>query len=137
MELSGLVVSFLAGLLLLPAGTRGLRDAGLVRRNYRDRETAFPLGALIATTGLIALAPLAFLDDRADLDLVAGRVAMVFSLLGARGSFGVNETADRLLPDLLAPVIPRRPGPGSPPPPRPDQVPPGTPNVGQQQPAGR
>ena len=72
-----------------------------------------------------------------DLDLVAGRVAMVFSLLGARGSFGVNETADRLLPDLLAPVIPVRPGPGSPPPPRPDQVPPGTPNVGQQQPAGR
>ena len=71
-----------------------------------------------------------------DLDLVAGRVAMVFSLLGARGSFGVNETADRLLPDLLAPVVPRRPGPGSPPPPRPDQVPPGTPNVGQQQPAG-
>ena len=72
-----------------------------------------------------------------DLDLVAGRVAMVFGLLGARGSFGVNETADRLLPDLLAPVIPRRPGPGSPPPPPPDQVPPGTPNVGQQQPAGR
>ena len=71
-----------------------------------------------------------------DLDLVAGRVAMVFGLLGARGSFGVNETADRLLPDLLAPVIPARPGPGSPPPPRPDQVPPGTPNVGQQQPAG-
>jgi hypothetical protein len=72
-----------------------------------------------------------------DLDLVAGRVAMVFSLLGARGSFGVNETADRLLPDLLAPVVPRRPGPGSPPPPRADQVPPGTPNVGQQRPAGR
>lgn len=72
-----------------------------------------------------------------DLDLVAGRVAMVFSLLGARGSFGVNETADRLLPDLLAPVIPRRPGPGAPPPPRPDQVPPGTPNVGDQRPAER
>ena len=70
MELSGLVVSFAAGLLLLPAGARGLRDAGLVRQNYRGRETAFPLGALIATTGLIALAPLAFLDDRADLDLL-------------------------------------------------------------------
>ena len=33
-----------------------------------------------------------------DLDLVAGRVAMVFSLLGARGSFGVKETADRCCP---------------------------------------
>jgi hypothetical protein len=72
-----------------------------------------------------------------DLDLVAGRVAMVFSLLGARGSFGVKETADRLLPDLLAPVIPRRRGPGSPPPPRTGQSPPGTPGVGQGRPAGR
>src|SRR5687768_5230539 len=70
MELSGLVVSLAAGLLLLPAGARGLRDAGLVRQNYRGRETAFPLGALIATTGLVALAPLAFLDDRADLELL-------------------------------------------------------------------
>ena len=72
-----------------------------------------------------------------DLDLVAGRVAMVFSLLGARGSFGVKDTADRLLPDLLAPVIPRRRGPGSPAPPRADQAPPGTPGVGQGRPAGR
>ena len=38
-----------------------------------------------------------------DLDLVAGRVAMIFALLGAEGSFGVKESADRLLPDLLAP----------------------------------
>jgi hypothetical protein len=38
-----------------------------------------------------------------DLDLVAGRVAMVFALLGAKGSFGVKDSADRLLPDLLAP----------------------------------
>ena len=70
MELAGLFVSFAVGLLLLPAGARGLRDAGLVRQNYRGRETAFPLGALIATAGLVALAPLAFLDDRADLDLL-------------------------------------------------------------------
>jgi len=38
-----------------------------------------------------------------DVDLIAGRVAMVFALLGAKGSFGVKDTADRLLPDLLAP----------------------------------
>jgi hypothetical protein len=41
-----------------------------------------------------------------DVDLVAGRVATVFALLGAEGSFGVKGSADRLLPDLLAP---RRP----------------------------
>ncbi|HET7590357.1 MAG TPA: copper transporter [Solirubrobacterales bacterium] len=37
-----------------------------------------------------------------DLDLTAGRLAMVFTMLGAEGSFGVKGSADRLLPDLLA-----------------------------------
>jgi hypothetical protein len=34
-------------------------------------------------------------------DLPAGKLAMVFALLGADGSFGVKGTADQLLPDLL------------------------------------
>jgi Copper transport outer membrane protein, MctB len=38
-----------------------------------------------------------------DVDLVAGRLATVFALLGAEGSFGIKSSADRLLPDLLAP----------------------------------
>jgi hypothetical protein len=38
-----------------------------------------------------------------DVDLVSGQVAMVFALLGAEGNFGVKDTADRLLPDLLTP----------------------------------
>jgi UDP-GlcNAc:undecaprenyl-phosphate GlcNAc-1-phosphate transferase len=57
-------------LFLVPAGARGLRDAGLVRENYRGALLAFPLGAVLATAALVALAPLAFLDDRADLDLL-------------------------------------------------------------------
>jgi hypothetical protein len=36
-------------------------------------------------------------------DLTAGRLATVFALLGAEGSFGVKGSADRLLPDLLPP----------------------------------
>jgi hypothetical protein len=36
-----------------------------------------------------------------DVDLPAGRLAMVFAMLGAEGSFGVKGSADRLLPDLL------------------------------------
>ncbi len=55
---------------LLPAGARGLRDAGLVRENYRGAVLAFPLGAVLATVALVALAPLAVLNDRADLDLL-------------------------------------------------------------------
>jgi hypothetical protein len=39
-----------------------------------------------------------------DLDFVSGQVAMVYGLLGAEGNFGVKDTADRLLPDLLSPA---------------------------------
>jgi UDP-GlcNAc:undecaprenyl-phosphate/decaprenyl-phosphate GlcNAc-1-phosphate transferase len=57
-------------LFVVPAGVRGLRDAGLVRENFRGAPLAFPLGAVLATAALVALAPLAFLDDRADLKLL-------------------------------------------------------------------
>jgi UDP-GlcNAc:undecaprenyl-phosphate/decaprenyl-phosphate GlcNAc-1-phosphate transferase len=70
MEWIGLPVGLAVGLLLVPAGVRGLLDAGLVRQNYRGARLAFPLGAILATAALVALAPLAFLDDRADLDLL-------------------------------------------------------------------
>jgi UDP-GlcNAc:undecaprenyl-phosphate GlcNAc-1-phosphate transferase len=66
----GLPLALALALPLVPAGARGLRDAGLVRRNYRGAELAFPLGAVLATAALVALAPLAFLNDRADLDLL-------------------------------------------------------------------
>jgi hypothetical protein len=39
-----------------------------------------------------------------DIDATAGKVAAVFALLGAEGSFGVKGSADRLLPDLLPPA---------------------------------
>ncbi|MDX6633922.1 MAG: hypothetical protein QOF06_125 [Solirubrobacterales bacterium] len=66
----GLPLALAISLFLIPAGARGLRDAGLVRENYRGAPLAFPLGAVLATAALVALAPLAFLDDRADLDLL-------------------------------------------------------------------
>lgn len=65
-----LPVGVAVALLVVPAGVRGLLDAGLVRENYRGARLAFPLGAVLATAALVALAPLAFLDDRADLDLL-------------------------------------------------------------------
>jgi UDP-GlcNAc:undecaprenyl-phosphate/decaprenyl-phosphate GlcNAc-1-phosphate transferase len=66
----GLPLALAISLFVVPAGARGLRDAGLVRENYRGARLAFPLGAVLATAALVALAPLAFLDDRADLDLL-------------------------------------------------------------------
>ena len=35
-----------------------------------------------------------------DLDLVAGKAALVYALLGAKGQFGVKSSADQLLPPL-------------------------------------
>jgi hypothetical protein len=67
----GFPVALAVALLVVPAGVRGLRDAGLLRANYRAAELAFPLGAVLATAALVALAPLAFLNDRGDLDLLA------------------------------------------------------------------
>lgn len=66
----GLPLAVAISLLLVPAGARGLRDAGLVRENYQGALLAFPLGAVLATAALVTLAPLAFLDDRGDLDLL-------------------------------------------------------------------
>jgi hypothetical protein len=39
-----------------------------------------------------------------DVETPAGKVATVFALLGAEGSFGIKGSADRLLPDLLPPA---------------------------------
>jgi UDP-GlcNAc:undecaprenyl-phosphate/decaprenyl-phosphate GlcNAc-1-phosphate transferase len=66
----GFPLAIALSLLLVPAGARGLADAGLVRENYRGAALAFPLGAVLATAALVTLAPLAFLNDRADLDLL-------------------------------------------------------------------
>jgi len=66
----GFPVAIAVAAFVVPAGVRGLAEAGLTRENYRGIALAFPLGAVLATASLVALAPLAFLDDRADLHLL-------------------------------------------------------------------
>ena len=70
MEWLALPVSFAVALAVVPAGVRALEQAGLRRENYAGREVAFPLGAVLVAASLVALAPLAPLDDRADLELL-------------------------------------------------------------------
>ncbi len=70
MRLSGLVVAAAVAAVAAGPWLRDMRRVGLVRRNYRDREAAFPAGAVLVACSLLALAPLAVLDDRADLDLL-------------------------------------------------------------------
>jgi UDP-GlcNAc:undecaprenyl-phosphate GlcNAc-1-phosphate transferase len=68
--LSGLLLSAALAALLLAPWLRDMVAAGLARENYRGRLVAFPAGAAIVACSLCALAPLAVLDDRADLDLL-------------------------------------------------------------------
>jgi UDP-GlcNAc:undecaprenyl-phosphate/decaprenyl-phosphate GlcNAc-1-phosphate transferase len=66
----GLAVSLGLAALLVPPWIRDLASTGLVRENFRGRSVAYPAGAVLIAVSLVALAPLALLDDRADLDLL-------------------------------------------------------------------
>ena len=68
--LSGLIVSATVAAVALGPWLADMLRAGLARTNYAGREVAFPAGAPVVACSLIALAPLAILDDRADLDLL-------------------------------------------------------------------
>jgi UDP-GlcNAc:undecaprenyl-phosphate/decaprenyl-phosphate GlcNAc-1-phosphate transferase len=68
--LSGLALSAAVAAVFAGPWLRDMARAGLVRANYRGREVAFPAGAVLIACSLVALAPLAVLDDRADLDLL-------------------------------------------------------------------
>jgi hypothetical protein len=69
-RLAGLALSVLVAAAFAGPWLRDMERTGLVRRNYRGRVTAFPAGAVLVACSLVALVPLAMLDDRADLDLL-------------------------------------------------------------------
>jgi UDP-GlcNAc:undecaprenyl-phosphate/decaprenyl-phosphate GlcNAc-1-phosphate transferase len=68
--LSGLVLSAAIAAVALGPWLTDMAHSGLARTNYAGRRVAFPAGAPLVACSLIALAPLAVLDDRADLDLL-------------------------------------------------------------------
>lgn len=68
--LAGLALSAAVAAVVAGAWLRDMARSGLVRENYRGARVAFPAGAVIVACSLLALAPLAILDDRADLDLL-------------------------------------------------------------------
>ena len=63
------LVSLGVAVALVPAAVRGLRTQGFVRRNYRGRVVAFPAGVVIVGSALVALVPLALVDELGDADL--------------------------------------------------------------------
>jgi UDP-GlcNAc:undecaprenyl-phosphate GlcNAc-1-phosphate transferase len=68
--ISGLILSAAVAAVATGPWLADMRRRGLVRENYRGVAVAFPAGAVLIACSLIALAPLAILDDRADLDLL-------------------------------------------------------------------
>ena len=70
MRLAGLAVSFAVAAVFAGPWLADMRRHGLARDNYRGRRVAFPAGAVLVACSLVALAPLAILDDRANLDLL-------------------------------------------------------------------
>jgi UDP-N-acetylmuramyl pentapeptide phosphotransferase/UDP-N-acetylglucosamine-1-phosphate transferase len=63
-----LVVSFLTAGLVAPAALRSLIAQGHVRENYRRRRVPFPAGFLVVAAAVLALVPLALLDELAGAD---------------------------------------------------------------------
>ncbi|HKJ35347.1 MAG TPA: hypothetical protein VKA36_02160 [Solirubrobacterales bacterium] len=70
MSLIALALSAGLAVALLPRWSEDMVRTGLVATNWRGATVAFPLGALLVSVSLIALVPLAVLDDRAELDLL-------------------------------------------------------------------
>lgn len=88
-----LAVSLGVALVVVPAGVRALAEAGLIRENYRGRKVAFPLGAVLIAAALVALAPLAPLDDRADLDLLDPELRRWFAFVIGVAFLGLVDDA--------------------------------------------
>jgi hypothetical protein len=81
----------------------GLLESGLMSGIVATRTPAVGVETSESDSSSISFFQSNDLSSVDDVDLVAGRLATVFALLGAEGSFGVKSGADRLLPDLIVP----------------------------------
>ena len=70
MTIAGLVVAGLLAIWLSPRWTADMLRTGLTRENWRGRTSPSRAAPCAISVSVIALAPLAVLDDRADLDLL-------------------------------------------------------------------
>ena len=89
-------------------GTTDSFSSGLVRGVTEARGPSVSVEGTEAPesfVGFFSRFDVATVDN---IDGTAGKVAMVFALLGAEGDFGVKDTADSLLPELLVPARRRR-----------------------------
>lgn len=71
------LVALAAAIVLTPPILRHLSDEGLVRENYRRELLPFPGGVAIVAAALVALVPLAALQQLADADLLRPELGLV------------------------------------------------------------
>jgi hypothetical protein len=79
----------------------GTFESGLMSGIAATRAPAVGIETTTAEPSSISFFQANDLSSVDDVEATAGQLALVFSLLGAEGSFGVKGSADRLLPDLL------------------------------------
>ncbi len=81
--------------------TAGALESGLLSGITATRTPATGVETSDADPSSISFFQSNDLSSIDDVELTAGQLALVFTMLGAEGSFGVKGSADRLLPDLL------------------------------------
>jgi hypothetical protein len=87
----------------LQRSTAGRLESGMMGGIVATHTPAVGVESSTAEPSSVSFFAANDLSSVDDVDLVAGRLATVFALLGAEGSFGIKSSADQLLPDLLAP----------------------------------
>ena len=81
--------------------TAGTFESGLMSGIAGTRTPAVGIETSTAEPSSISFFQGNDLSSVDDVEMPAGKLALVFGMLGAEGSFGVKSSADRLLPDLL------------------------------------
>jgi Copper transport outer membrane protein, MctB len=81
--------------------TAGTLESGLMSGITATRTPAVGIESSTSEPSSISFFQGNDLSSVDDVEMTAGQLALVFSMLGAEGSFGVKGSADRLLPDLL------------------------------------
>jgi hypothetical protein len=102
-----LALSLACGLVIAPVALHTLEQAGLVRENYRGIRLPTGLGAAAAASALVALGPLAPLEELADADVFRAGSGPVLV-------YGLGITLLGLLDDLLGGTLAGRAGPDAP-----------------------
>lgn len=76
---------------VVPTAVRGLRRQGFVRENYRGAHVAFPGGVAIVAAALVALIPLALIDELGDSNVFTSDTGLAVTYVFAIAFLGLLD----------------------------------------------